>query len=112
MYSFSHFVSLYPSFSKACREGETKQMSMTKKSDYFTKCKAPYAYGFKIDKLNLQEKETVDWWSKFYASVGDQERCGPYLKKGYDTLKVSLFSICLHHLLIPISAKCCKKYQH
>ncbi|XP_029953809.1 myoferlin-like isoform X4 [Salarias fasciatus] len=35
-----------------------------------------------------KEKETVDWWSKFYASVGDQEKCRPYLKKGYDTLKV------------------------
>ncbi|XP_040885255.1 myoferlin-like isoform X1 [Toxotes jaculatrix] len=35
-----------------------------------------------------KEKETIDWWSKFYASVGDQEKCGPYLKKGYDTLKV------------------------
>uniref|UniRef100_A0A3B3ZKA4 C2 domain-containing protein n=1 Tax=Periophthalmus magnuspinnatus TaxID=409849 RepID=A0A3B3ZKA4_9GOBI len=38
--------------------------------------------------LEAQEKETVDWWSKFYASMGDQEKCGPYLKKGYDTLKV------------------------
>ncbi|XP_073345751.1 myoferlin isoform X3 [Pagrus major] len=38
--------------------------------------------------LEAQEKETVDWWSKFYASTGDQERCGPYLKKGYDTLTV------------------------
>ncbi|XP_023285060.1 myoferlin-like isoform X3 [Seriola lalandi dorsalis] len=35
-----------------------------------------------------KEKETIDWWSKFYASTGDQEKCGPYLKKGYDTLKV------------------------
>ncbi|XP_074477186.1 myoferlin-like isoform X3 [Sebastes fasciatus] len=35
-----------------------------------------------------KEKETVDWWSKFYASTGDQQKCGPYLKKGYDTLKV------------------------
>ncbi|XP_072312686.1 myoferlin-like isoform X1 [Eucyclogobius newberryi] len=34
------------------------------------------------------EKETVDWWSKFYASLGEQEKCGPYMKKGYDTLKV------------------------
>lgn len=38
--------------------------------------------------LEAQEKETVDWWSKFYASTGEQEKCGPYLKKGYDTLKV------------------------
>ncbi|XP_069012003.1 myoferlin-like isoform X1 [Embiotoca jacksoni] len=38
--------------------------------------------------LEAQEKETVDWWSKFYASTGDREKCGPYLKKGYDTLQV------------------------
>ncbi|XP_054622805.1 myoferlin-like isoform X2 [Dunckerocampus dactyliophorus] len=38
--------------------------------------------------LEAQETQTVDWWSKFYVSVGDQERSGPYLKKGYDTLKV------------------------
>ncbi|XP_067344047.1 myoferlin-like isoform X2 [Channa argus] len=38
--------------------------------------------------LEAQEKETIDWWSKFYASTGDTEKCGPYLKKGYDTLKV------------------------
>ncbi|XP_031699126.1 myoferlin-like isoform X3 [Anarrhichthys ocellatus] len=38
--------------------------------------------------LDEKEKETVDWWSKFYASTGDHQKCGPYLKKGYDTLKV------------------------
>uniref|UniRef100_A0A673HYG0 Myoferlin-like n=1 Tax=Sinocyclocheilus rhinocerous TaxID=307959 RepID=A0A673HYG0_9TELE len=32
--------------------------------------------------------ETVDWWSKFYASVGESEKCRPYLDKGYDTLEV------------------------
>uniref|UniRef100_A0A3B3BED9 Myoferlin like n=1 Tax=Oryzias melastigma TaxID=30732 RepID=A0A3B3BED9_ORYME len=32
--------------------------------------------------------EDVDWWSKFYASLGEQQKCGPYLKKGYDTFKV------------------------
>ncbi|XP_063076869.1 myoferlin-like isoform X1 [Engraulis encrasicolus] len=35
-----------------------------------------------------KEKEVVDWWSKFYASIGDHEKCGPYRQKGYDTLKV------------------------
>jgi len=39
--------------------------------------------------FTLQEKETVDWWSKFYASVGQSEKCRPYLDKGYDTLQVS-----------------------
>uniref|UniRef100_A0AAQ5Z706 C2 domain-containing protein n=1 Tax=Amphiprion ocellaris TaxID=80972 RepID=A0AAQ5Z706_AMPOC len=36
----------------------------------------------------VNSTKTIDWWSKFYASTGDRERCGPYLKKGYDTLKV------------------------
>ncbi|XP_037611171.1 myoferlin-like isoform X3 [Sebastes umbrosus] len=47
------------------------------------KMASPTSY-FHVEK----EKETVDWWSKFYASTGDQQKCGPYLKKGYDTLKV------------------------
>uniref|UniRef100_A0A1A8LFT9 Myoferlin n=3 Tax=Nothobranchius TaxID=28779 RepID=A0A1A8LFT9_9TELE len=38
--------------------------------------------------IQAKEEDTVDWWSKFYASVGNQEKCGPYLKKGYDTLEV------------------------
>uniref|UniRef100_A0A3Q2X570 Myoferlin like n=1 Tax=Haplochromis burtoni TaxID=8153 RepID=A0A3Q2X570_HAPBU len=36
----------------------------------------------------MSEEEAVDWWSKFYASTGEQEKCGPYLKKGYDKLQV------------------------
>ncbi|XP_051968230.1 myoferlin isoform X1 [Xyrauchen texanus] len=35
-----------------------------------------------------KEKETVDWWSKFYASIGEGEKCRPYLEKGYDKLTV------------------------
>ncbi|XP_063818137.1 myoferlin isoform X2 [Pseudophryne corroboree] len=40
--------------------------------------------------VHLQEKEEeiVDWWSKYYSSIGEHEKCGQYLQKGYDTLKV------------------------
>uniref|UniRef100_A0A8C3XEQ5 Myoferlin n=1 Tax=Cyanoderma ruficeps TaxID=181631 RepID=A0A8C3XEQ5_9PASS len=38
--------------------------------------------------LFFKEEEIVDWWSKFYASIGEYEKCGQYIKKGYDTLKV------------------------
>lgn len=40
----------------------------------------------------LQDEETVDWWSKFYASIEEVEKCGPYLEKGYDTLQVVMCS--------------------
>lgn len=40
-----------------------------------------------------QAEEAVDWWSKFYASIGEHEKCGPYLQKGYSTLSVSFLTI-------------------
>uniref|UniRef100_A0A672IY18 Dysferlin, limb girdle muscular dystrophy 2B (autosomal recessive) n=1 Tax=Salarias fasciatus TaxID=181472 RepID=A0A672IY18_SALFA len=35
-----------------------------------------------------QEEEFMDWWSKFYASTGEKNKCESYLERGYDTLKV------------------------
>uniref|UniRef100_A0A8B9KLI0 Myoferlin n=1 Tax=Astyanax mexicanus TaxID=7994 RepID=A0A8B9KLI0_ASTMX len=48
---------------------------------------ATFLHHFLFD-IFVQEKETIDWWSKFYASIGEHDKCGPYLQKGYDTLKV------------------------
>ncbi|CAN2388306.1 Dysferlin [Pristimantis euphronides] len=37
---------------------------------------------------SLHEEEFIDWWSKFYASIGEKDKCGTYLEKGFDTLQV------------------------
>uniref|UniRef100_A0A8C4M876 Dysferlin n=1 Tax=Equus asinus asinus TaxID=83772 RepID=A0A8C4M876_EQUAS len=38
--------------------------------------------------IPMQEEEFIDWWSKFFASIGEREKCGSYLEKDFDTLKV------------------------
>ena len=35
------------------------------------------------------DNEDIDWWSKYYASIGDTEKCAKYLEKGMDKLIVS-----------------------
>lgn len=33
-------------------------------------------------------EEDIDWWSKFYASLGDYDKCGDYIERGYDKIVV------------------------
>lgn len=44
----------------------------------------------KFLQLDLQQvDDDIDWWSKFYASMGQWEKCLKYKELGYDTLVVS-----------------------
>ncbi|KAG8523517.1 Myoferlin [Galemys pyrenaicus] len=38
--------------------------------------------------LTSKEEEIVDWWSKFYSSTGEHDKCGQYIQKGYSKLKI------------------------
>ena len=45
-----------------------------------------------ISRYVLQEEvdyEDIDWWSKYYASIGDNEKCLKYIEKGLDMITVS-----------------------
>jgi len=33
-------------------------------------------------------EEDIDWWSKFYASIGDYDKSGDYIERGYDKMIV------------------------
>eukprot|EP00069_Balaena_mysticetus_P013735 bmy_08240T0 len=35
-----------------------------------------------------KEEENIDWWSKYYASTGEHEKCGQYIQKGYPKLQI------------------------
>lgn len=39
------------------------------------------------DKTELVE-EDIDWWSKYYASLSDYDKCGDYIERGYDKIIV------------------------
>uniref|UniRef100_A0A8C7VV57 C2 domain-containing protein n=1 Tax=Oncorhynchus mykiss TaxID=8022 RepID=A0A8C7VV57_ONCMY len=82
-YCTPHLYLLLPPFFSVVMEGIKDLMACTLLTE--SECAVIEAY---LSLPVLQEEEAVDWWSKFYASVGEHEKCGPYLKKGYDTLKV------------------------
>ena len=35
----------------------------------------------------------IDWWSKYYASMEDYDKCGDYIEKTYDKFVVGLSTI-------------------
>ena len=37
--------------------------------------------------VHMLTDEGIDWWSKYYASIGQVEKCKIYIELGYDKLQ-------------------------
>uniref|UniRef100_T1IIT4 C2 domain-containing protein n=1 Tax=Strigamia maritima TaxID=126957 RepID=T1IIT4_STRMM len=50
----------------------------------------PEATTIAIPEDNLDEniEDEYDWWAKYYASIGDLQKCGDFLQQGYEPLQV------------------------
>ncbi|EPY87379.1 dysferlin isoform 14 [Camelus ferus] len=53
-----------------------------------TRCLGISFWPHRAVRATLPEEEFIDWWSKFFASIGEREKCGSYLEKDFDILKV------------------------
>ncbi|CAF1425575.1 unnamed protein product [Adineta ricciae] len=51
-------------------------------------------------------EEDIDWWSKYYASKGDFNKCGSYTQKGYETLTILNHPLELHEIYEGFSDFC------
>jgi len=38
--------------------------------------------------VHMMTDEGIDWWSKYYASIGETGRCRHYIELGYDKIQV------------------------
>ncbi|CAF4203893.1 unnamed protein product [Didymodactylos carnosus] len=48
------------------------------------------------DKSKTVAEEDIDWWSKYYASMGDLGKSGSYLQRGHETISIFPFPLESH----------------
>ncbi|XP_074642408.1 myoferlin-like [Tubulanus polymorphus] len=53
----------------------------------FPQFDSPFGGKKKEEEYSLLD-EDIDWWSKYYASIGELEKCKKYLDMGYDKIEV------------------------
>ena len=43
---------------------------------------------------DIIEEDNLDWWSKYFASADEIEKCGKFLEKGHKTIQVIKSYVC------------------
>ena len=86
---------------------KTFSTSMTKNTKYDPWCtRKPLLWSFTftwivcfIKKPIETWEEDIDWWSKYYASIGELDKCKNYVELGYD--KIQVLAITIHTYINP-----------
>ena len=75
----------YPPFAKRFSSRKKINCQYTPFFSFFSLHVLPF---FLQEKKEEVTEDNLDWWSKFFASIGDEEKSAEYVNKGYAKMTV------------------------
>ncbi|CAF1161705.1 unnamed protein product [Rotaria sp. Silwood1] len=74
-------------FLKKCKSPVIKPESKLEKIQKAILKISQYYQSVPVNQVTIAEDD-IDWWSKYYASKDEFNKCGTYIQKGYETLTI------------------------